>query len=86
MPEPAQPLKPYRFRRSQSLLALACWIPAFALAFIDFLSGNGLFWRLVQIVLIGAGVIIFWRENKRARIAMISTTHPTQGEGEPPSN
>jgi len=65
---------------------VACLIPAFALAVIDFVSGNGLFWRLVQIVLLGAGVMIFWRENKRARTAMISATPSTQGEGEPPSN
>ena len=86
MSEPAQPLTPYRFRRSQSLLALACILPATVLAFTDFVSGNGLFWVLVQLLLVTAGGIIFWRENKRARTAMISATLPTQGEGEPPSS
>lgn len=86
MSEPAQPLTPYRVRRSQLLLALACIIPATVLAVTDFVSGNGLFWQLVQLALFGAGGVIFWRENKRARTAMKSAPLPTQSESEPPSD
>jgi hypothetical protein len=86
MIDPAKPQTPYRFRRSQSLLALTCFISATGLAFADFVSGNGLFWKLVQLALLGAGGFVFWRENRRARIAMISANLPAAAELKPRSD
>lgn len=57
------------FRRSRSLSALAFFIPGAALAWMNFLGHLGLFWQLVQMALMGAGAIIFWREAKRVKIA-----------------
>ncbi|WP_148216765.1 hypothetical protein [Phenylobacterium zucineum] len=73
----------YRFRRSRSLAALACFVPATALATIDFVSGTGWFWQLVQLGLFGAGALIFWREHKRARAAGAAPAQASPNE--PPS-
>lgn len=73
------------FRRSRSLLALAFFIPGTALALMGFLGPIGLFWQLVQLVLMGAGTVIFWREAKRVKSASRQESLPPNSADQPPT-
>jgi hypothetical protein len=61
------------FRRSHSLLALAFFIPGAALALFNFLGHLGLFWQLVQVALMSAGALVFWREARRVKAATLQS-------------
>lgn len=66
------------------MLALGCFVAATALAFMDLVVGNGVFWKLVQMTLFGAGGLIFWREGKRVRAATTSVEVSDPSEEKPP--
>ena len=73
------------FRRSRSLLALAFFIPGTALALLSFLGHIGLLWQLVQLALMGAGAIIFWREARRVKAASLQSGAPPHGDDRSPN-
>lgn len=73
------------FRRSRSLLALAFFIPGAALALLNFAGHIGLFWQLVQLALMGAGTLVFWREAKRVKAASLQPGEPLHGDDRPPT-
>lgn len=58
-----------RFRRSRILMMVALYIPATALSLVSLGGRLGLFWQIVQLVLMGTGAVIMLRENKRAKAA-----------------
>ena len=73
------------FRRSRSLLALAFVIPGAALAVMNFLGHIGLFWQLAQLVLMGAGAVIFWREAQRVKTALRQESLSPNSADRPPA-
>jgi len=72
-------------RRSRILLALACWIPALLLAALNFTGTIGFLWKLLQIALMLAGMIIFWRETQRVR-KQSSVAETAKEAGDTPTN
>jgi len=72
------------FRRSRSLLALAFFIPGTTLALFNFLGHIGLFWQLVQLALMAAGALIFWREARRVKAASLQSGPPPHSDDGPP--
>lgn len=50
-------------------MMVALYIPATALALVSLGGRLGLFWQLVQLVLMGTGMVIMLRENKRVKAA-----------------
>jgi len=73
------------FRRSRSLLALAFIFPGTALATFNFFGHIGLFWQLLQMALMGAGGLIFWREAKRVKAASLQSSPTRHDEDRSPS-
>jgi uncharacterized protein (DUF58 family) len=71
-------------RRSRTLLALAFWVPALALAALNLVGTLGVFWQLLQMALMATGLIIFWRELQRVKALSPQSDAPREGD-EPPT-
>ena len=56
-------------RRSRLLLAALCFLVALPLQIADFVTTGGLapLWKVVNLALMGIGIVLFWRESKRAK-------------------
>jgi UPF0716 family protein affecting phage T7 exclusion len=53
-------------RRGRLLLAAVCFVLAFLIQVMDFAGRVGIAWKLLILVLLAAGGVIFWRERRRA--------------------
>jgi len=65
-------------------LALAFFIPGTTLALFNFLGHIGLFWQLVQLALMAAGALIFWRKARRVKAASLQSGPPPHSDDGPP--
>ncbi|UTP38177.1 hypothetical protein M9M90_13215 [Phenylobacterium sp. LH3H17] len=66
-------------------MALAFFIPGVALALFNFLGHIGLLWQLVQMALMCAGGVIFWREAKRVKAASLHSSSPPRSDDRSPT-